>query len=471
MGVQLQKQKTEGPEVKKPNLTGIPTQMKLDFERRSGLSFDDVRVHYNSDKPARLGALAYTQGTQVHVGPGQERSLPHELGHVIQQKAGRVRPTRWIGGLPVNDQPELEHEADLAPVQCMPAPGLWGVVQMALPEMPHQRGPDCGYHALARALLKFQKNGTVKLPYTENNLELYLTSYAIQNGFSLVGEAFDPSALVHVGNQFCKDNGIPSLCSLLSYQNEAELERILVQSSQDGSVILFPYFSGPNLEPVPNIAHEKMAHWSAIDTEEKTSGGEETTSGGTVSYNYNLYEGNKYGSIIPGSKKLLPLGTDPKELFDSNNTIEPGFDWSHYAYKKGLLKDRRLSGPVVEATEVDYQNYCHAKKLSPTNITVKNKYLLSEECKNYIQRNAPELYQEILSTGASGISDARNGFAASKTDFESFPGLISQLRTVINHINFARQENGLSGDLSFDPTKGTQGVTLKGYAVKVQRKT
>ena len=24
-----------------PNLTGIPTQMKMDFEQRSGLSFDD----------------------------------------------------------------------------------------------------------------------------------------------------------------------------------------------------------------------------------------------------------------------------------------------------------------------------------------------------------------------------------------------------------------------------------------------
>lgn len=129
MTLQLQQKKAEGPEVKKPNLTGIPTQMKLDFERRSGLSFDDVRVHYNSDKPARLGALAYTQGTQIHVGPGQERSLPHELGHVIQQKTGRVRPTRWIGGLPVNDQPELEREADLAPVQCMPARDRQGVIQ------------------------------------------------------------------------------------------------------------------------------------------------------------------------------------------------------------------------------------------------------------------------------------------------------------------------------------------------------
>lgn len=96
----------------KPNLTGIPTQMKLDFEQRSGLSFDDVRVHYNSDKPAKLQALAYTQGTQVYVGPRQERHLPHELGHVVQQKMGIVNQTSFRYGFPVNDDPALERAAD-----------------------------------------------------------------------------------------------------------------------------------------------------------------------------------------------------------------------------------------------------------------------------------------------------------------------------------------------------------------------
>ena len=81
-----------------PNMTGIPTQMKLDFEQRSGLSFDDVRVHYNSDKPRRIGALAYTQIPQVHIGPGQERHLRHELGHVVQQKRGIVGPNYRLGG-------------------------------------------------------------------------------------------------------------------------------------------------------------------------------------------------------------------------------------------------------------------------------------------------------------------------------------------------------------------------------------
>ena len=96
-----------------PNLTGIPTQMKMDFEQRSGLSFDDVRVHYNSDKPRKIGALAYTQGTQVHIGPGQERHLRHELGHVVQQKMGIVQATHRKQGLAINRSLVLEHWADL----------------------------------------------------------------------------------------------------------------------------------------------------------------------------------------------------------------------------------------------------------------------------------------------------------------------------------------------------------------------
>lgn len=112
MEVKLQRQAPQKAQANKPNLTGIPTQMKLDFEQRSGLSFDDVRVHYNSDKPAQLQALAYTQGTQIYVGPGQERHLPHELGHVIQQKSGIVRPTTYFRGISVNSDPKYEKDAD-----------------------------------------------------------------------------------------------------------------------------------------------------------------------------------------------------------------------------------------------------------------------------------------------------------------------------------------------------------------------
>ncbi|MBO7413624.1 MAG: DUF4157 domain-containing protein [Fibrobacter sp.] len=100
-------------EVPRPNNTGMPDNLKSGIESLSGFSMDDVRVHYNSSKPATVQALAYTQGTDIHVAPGQEKHLPHEAWHVAQQMAGRVSPTTNINGMPVNDNAALEHEADV----------------------------------------------------------------------------------------------------------------------------------------------------------------------------------------------------------------------------------------------------------------------------------------------------------------------------------------------------------------------
>jgi hypothetical protein len=73
---------------------------------------DDVRVHYGSPKPAALGALAFAQGNDIHLAPGQEQHLPHEAWHVVQQKQGRVKPTLQAKGMPINDDRGLEREAD-----------------------------------------------------------------------------------------------------------------------------------------------------------------------------------------------------------------------------------------------------------------------------------------------------------------------------------------------------------------------
>ncbi len=104
----------DGASVAPPNRTGLPDTLKTGIESLSGLSLNDVRVHYNSPKPATLDALAYAQGTDIHVAPGQERHLPHEAWHVVQQKQRRVKPTMQMkGGVPVNDDGGLEHEADV----------------------------------------------------------------------------------------------------------------------------------------------------------------------------------------------------------------------------------------------------------------------------------------------------------------------------------------------------------------------
>lgn len=104
---------------KKTNNTGLPDSLKTGIENISGYSMDDVKVHYNSDKPAKLQALAYTQGTNIHVAPGQEKHLPHEAWHVVQQKQGRVQPTTQSQGVNVNDNEGLEKEADVMGVKAI----------------------------------------------------------------------------------------------------------------------------------------------------------------------------------------------------------------------------------------------------------------------------------------------------------------------------------------------------------------
>jgi hypothetical protein len=102
------------PIQKKENNTGLPDNLKTGMENLSGMSLDDVKVHRNSDKPAQLQAHAYAQGTDIHLGAGQEKHLPHEAWHVVQQKQGRVKPTMQMKGkVNVNDDKGLEREADV----------------------------------------------------------------------------------------------------------------------------------------------------------------------------------------------------------------------------------------------------------------------------------------------------------------------------------------------------------------------
>jgi len=149
----------------------LPTRLRAGMESLSGMSMELVSVHYNSSRPAQLNAHAYAQGAEIHLAPGQERHLPHEAWHVVQQAQGRVRPTLRSGaGVPINDDASLEHEADtmgdralhsVAPdgpavQRKMLSPGASGIVQryrthfvpnldgLDVPESKHDTTP---YHA------------------------------------------------------------------------------------------------------------------------------------------------------------------------------------------------------------------------------------------------------------------------------------------------------------------------------------
>ncbi|HTR00567.1 MAG TPA: DUF4157 domain-containing protein [Candidatus Acidoferrum sp.] len=102
------------PMQRKTSHDGLPDRLKSGIESLSGMSMDHVRVHYNSPKPATLNAHAYAQGSEIHLASGQEKHLPHEAWHVVQQAQGRVQPTMQLrDSVPVNDNAGLEREADV----------------------------------------------------------------------------------------------------------------------------------------------------------------------------------------------------------------------------------------------------------------------------------------------------------------------------------------------------------------------
>ena len=110
----ITQRKAVAPFQLKKNDTGIPDDLKTGIEQLSGMDISDVRVYYNSARPAQLQAHAYAQGNNIHIGPGQEKHLPHEAWHVVQQRQGRVKATRQMKrGVMVNDDPLLEQEADV----------------------------------------------------------------------------------------------------------------------------------------------------------------------------------------------------------------------------------------------------------------------------------------------------------------------------------------------------------------------
>lgn len=100
--------------------TSMPQDVLAKMENSFGTDFSNVNIHTNDQSATQMGALAYTQGNDVHFAPGQynpdsrkgQALLGHELTHVVQQRQGKVQPTKQGKGISVNNSPTLEKEAD-----------------------------------------------------------------------------------------------------------------------------------------------------------------------------------------------------------------------------------------------------------------------------------------------------------------------------------------------------------------------
>ena len=111
------------PVQEKENTTGLPGDPLQKMEKKYNTDFSNVKIFPISIRTRDVDATAFTrsnrQGHEIHFAPGEfsprsasgQRILDHELGHVLQQRQGIVRPTTSIKGLTVNDDAALENEA------------------------------------------------------------------------------------------------------------------------------------------------------------------------------------------------------------------------------------------------------------------------------------------------------------------------------------------------------------------------
>jgi Domain of unknown function (DUF4157) len=96
----------------------LPEAVRVKMEAALRADFSNVRVHVGP-QAERIGAIAFTVGSDIYFAPGRyqpdtlqgQQLLGHELTHVVQQRAGRVRNPLSTGLAVVQDH-ALEAEAD-----------------------------------------------------------------------------------------------------------------------------------------------------------------------------------------------------------------------------------------------------------------------------------------------------------------------------------------------------------------------
>jgi hypothetical protein len=138
------------------------------MEEFFGTSFADVRVHVGP-QAASIGALAFTMGSDLYFAPGQydphgahgQRLLAHELTHVVQQRAGRVRNPLG-GGVAVVQDPALEAEAERMGTRA------GGILSGTVQGM--QSAPKVGPAAAAGPLRRVPAQARVVQPLTRSQL-------------------------------------------------------------------------------------------------------------------------------------------------------------------------------------------------------------------------------------------------------------------------------------------------------------
>ena len=148
-------QKSDGQQASATSATStsgnLPEPIQAKATSVLGHDFSGVQVS-ESDSATSLNARAYAQGESITFAPGQydpgstsgQQLIGHELTHVAQQREGRVQPTVQKKGYRINDDRQLEREADQKGWQIAHSPATSVDTEASVTTAPATTGAQSG---------------------------------------------------------------------------------------------------------------------------------------------------------------------------------------------------------------------------------------------------------------------------------------------------------------------------------------
>ncbi len=169
----LIQQEEDPPRLKEETSGGMPPLVQSKMEHAFQTDFSEIDIHTNSSKATHLHAKALTQGNSIHFAPGAyqpnttagQQLLGHELTHVVQQQTANVQPTVQLKGEDINNDEQLEKEADEVGAKAAAGQQVVG--------LKHAGGTIQKKPGAIQAKMKLKYKGIAHLPPDEKKIPLY----------------------------------------------------------------------------------------------------------------------------------------------------------------------------------------------------------------------------------------------------------------------------------------------------------
>lgn len=332
---------------------------------------DGVHVHYNSDKPAQLNAQAYAQGTDIHLARGQEKHLPHEAWHVVQQRQGRVKPTRQMKGeVYINDDSGLENEADAMGQKALQLKQAGALFYAIPPTSSSAKGLgifSCGGQIAQLRTLKLGKKSI-------KNLQGAMKVSEFRDAINALKERYDEEKVDYLASQLFSASG-ETIDGMEQFVIELEYD-LQTKSGRSGPLTLQERYlteygwkramHKPS-EAIPDSSSEpvlKLFRTMSIEDWKELNKG-----------NYKVLQGGHIGDFKQALKYFLGKSSDTKVLVEF--TLKPGAETQlFHPQKMGLpSKSERSEKLKTMATVVGGDSFPLANKdqgYSDTAIGVKS---------------------------------------------------------------------------------------------------